>query len=58
MVGMEVEASWIAGGNCSREDSRHNSTRGQMEEKVQRIGARLGNVGVEKEGGQKRECLT
>jgi hypothetical protein len=29
-----------------------------MEEKVQRIGARLGNVGVEKEGGQKRECLT
>jgi hypothetical protein len=30
-----------------------------MEKKVQKIGVKLGNVGIEKEGGQKkRECLT
>jgi hypothetical protein len=30
-----------------------------MEEKVQRIDFKLGNVKIEKEGGQKkRECLT
>jgi hypothetical protein len=58
MVGMEVEASWIGGGGCSREVSKHNSTQGQMDEKVQRTSARLGNVGVEKEGAQKKECLT
>jgi len=58
MVGMEVEASWIGGGGCSREGFKHSSTQGQMEENVQRIDVKLGNVKIEKEGGQKKECLT
>jgi hypothetical protein len=29
-----------------------------MEENVQRIDVKLGNVKIEKEGGQKKECLT
>jgi hypothetical protein len=34
MVGMEVEASQVVGGNYSREGSKNSSIQGQMEEKV------------------------
>jgi len=51
---MEVEASQVGDGGYSREGSKNNSTPRQMDEEVQKIGARPSKVGVEKEGGQRK----
>jgi hypothetical protein len=51
---MEVEASQVGDGGYSKEDSKSNSTPRQMDEEVQKIGARPSKVGVEKEGGQRK----
>jgi hypothetical protein len=48
---MEVEASQVGDGDYSREGSRNNSPQRQMEEEVERIGAKPSKVGVENEGG-------
>jgi hypothetical protein len=48
---MEVEASQVGDSGYSREGFKSNSTPRQMEKEVQKIGARLSKVGVEKEGG-------
>jgi hypothetical protein len=50
---MEVEASHVSGGGCSREGSKGSSTQGQMEEEVQSTSVKFSKVGIKNEGGQK-----
>jgi hypothetical protein len=48
---MEVEASRVGDGGCSKEGFRSNSTQMQMEEVFKKIGVRPSKVGGEEEGG-------
>ncbi len=46
---MEVEASHVNGGGCSREGSKGSSL-GWMEEEVQSTSVKLSKVGIKNEG--------
>ncbi len=54
MIGMEVEASHVNGGGCSREGSQSSSTQGQMEKEVHKTSVKLSKVGIENESGWKK----
>ncbi len=54
MIGVEVEASHDNGGGCSKEGSKSSSTQGQMEKEVHKTSVKPSKVGIENEGGWKK----